>query len=145
MFLLTFLSKKREELLIPFLDKEAEWIGLSFKYERNQPAFNLVRDRFTTLWVDKHFQEFLSNEINDAIRQKGLLIFSELLNAKSSNIDDSKIKRALLATKLQILQELLKQEDMNISRLNELQYSYDKDKALFEREFSKYEQELSQK
>lgn len=50
LYLLMLLSKKREDLLSPFLDNSLnEWIGLSFKYEGNQEAFNLVKERFVTL------------------------------------------------------------------------------------------------
>ena len=60
LYLLMLLSKKREDLLSPFLDNSInEWIGLSFKYEGNQEAFNLVKERFVTLWIDSHITQII--------------------------------------------------------------------------------------
>lgn len=144
LFLLDLLSKKREELISPFLDKDPEVIGLSFKYERNQAGFDLVRIRYITLWIDKHFQILKKDDIPKPIKQKALSLFSDLIGLSSSQVDYTNIKHDLLLTKVRIIDELLHYEDANIEKRNKLIFSYEKDKALFEREFSKYEKEINQ-
>ena len=144
LFLLDLLSKKREELISPFLDKDPEVIGLSFKYERNQAGFDLVRIRYITLWIDKHFQILKKDDIPKPIKQKALSLFSDLIGLSSSQVDYTNIKYDLLLTKVRIIDELLHYEDANIEKRNKLIFSYEKDKALFEREFSKYEKEINQ-
>ena len=142
LFILAFLSKKRVDLISPFLDKSVEWIGPTFKYERNQPAFNLVREKFRTLWVDSHFQEFLNEDVNDDVKHNCLKIMSYLLYDEKATLGDAKFTHELLSNKIMILSELLTSEDIRTANLNEFKFSYDKDKALFEREFAKYEKEL---
>ncbi len=141
-YILAFLSKKREDLISPFLDKEPEWIGLSFKYERNQPAFDLVREKFITLWFDSHITQLMNDEIPEEIKMKALSLVSELMSARNTEMDDSDIKHSLLSTKLSVIKELLRNEDCISAKYNELRYAYERDKALFEREFLKYENEL---
>lgn len=143
LYILTLLFKKREELISPFLDKDYEWIGLSFKYERNQAAFDLVRERFVTLWIDKHITKIIEDDIPEHVRNKAMDLLSEFMSTSNSELDDSKIKHSLLETKLKVLKTLLNAEYLNNQKLNELRYSYEKDKALFEREFLKYESEIS--
>lgn len=139
LYLLSFFSKKREELISPFLDKACEWIGPTFKYERNQAAFDLVRESYVTLWIDRHFIQLNNDDVSDEIRNKALKMISTLLNAEESYIGDSQIKHSLLNTKIKVIQKLLLCEKESADKLNELKYAYDKDKALFEREFLKFE------
>lgn len=143
LYILTLFSKKREELVSPFLNKDYEWIGLSFKYERNQAAFDLVRERFITLWIDKHIIQIIEDDIPEQVRNKAMNLLFEYINTSKSGIDDSKIKHSLLETKLKVIQALLSTEDTNTKKLNELRFSYEKDKAIFEREFLKYEKEIA--
>lgn len=142
LYILTLLFKKREELTSPFLDKDYEWIGLSFKYERNQAAFDLVRERFVTLWIDKHITKIIEDDIPEHVRNKAMELLSEYMNTSNSELDDSKIKHSLLETKLKVLKSLLTVEELNHQKLNELRYSYEKDKALFEREFQRFEKKI---
>ena len=116
---------------------------MSFKYERNQAAFDLVRERFVTLWIDKHITKIIEDDIPEHVRNKAMDLLSEFMSTSNSELDDSKIKHSLLETKLKVLKTLLNAEDLNNQKLNELRYSYEKDKALFEREFLKYESEIS--
>ena len=141
-YILTLLFKKRGELISPFLDKDYEWIGMSFKYERNQTAFDLVRECFFTLWIDKHITQIIEDDIPNHVRNKAMELLSEYIQTSNSKLDDSKIKHSILVTKLRVLRTLLNTEDENNKHLNELRYSYEKDKALFEREFRKYESEI---
>lgn len=141
LYIFSLLSKKREELISPFLDKDFEWIGLSFKYERNQAAFDLVRERFVTLWIDKHITKIIEDDIPEHVRNKAMELLSEYMNTSKSELDDSMIKHSLLETKLKVLKSLLTVEDLNHQKLNELKYSYEKDKALFERKFQRFEKD----
>ena len=125
LFLLDLLSRKREELISPFLDKDPEVIGLSFKYERNQAGFDLVRMRYITLWIDKHFQLLKNNDIPEPIKQKALSLFSDLIGWSSSQMDNADIKHNLLSTKVKVIDELLHYEDANIAQRNELIFSYE--------------------
>lgn len=144
-YALNLLSKKRGELISPFLDNDPEWFGLTFKYERNQSAFDLVCEKFTTLWIDKHFKQLIQDEIPESVRKKVLSLILILVDSNNQNIDDSSIKHSLLSTKLSIIEEILSNDDnMNI-KYNKLKYSYERDKALFEREFLKYENKINTK
>ena len=144
LYLLTLLSKKREDLLSPFLDNSInEWIGLSFKYEGNQEAFNLVKERFVTLWIDNHITQIVEDDVPDNVRYKAMELFSEYMETSNSEFDDTNIKHSLLETKLKVIKELLKHEDLNSQKLNEFRYSYEKDKALFERMFRKFDSQLN--
>ncbi|HBJ76334.1 MAG TPA: hypothetical protein DDY68_00220 [Porphyromonadaceae bacterium] len=142
LYILGLLSKKREELISPFLNKDPEWIGLSFKYERNQSAFNVVKESFVTLWIDKHITQIIEDDMPDDVKNKAMELLSQYMSNSHSSWNDTEIKHSLLGTKLNILKELLKHEDVNSQKLNELRYSYEKDKALFEREFQKFEEEM---
>lgn len=66
-------------------------------------------------------------------------LISEFILTSYSRIDHSKINHSIIETKLKALQILLDTEDLNEQKLNELRYSYEKDKALFEREFRKFD------
>lgn len=143
LYVLSLLSKKREELVSPFLDKEPEWIGPTFKYERNQPAFDLVREKFFTLWIDTHFTQLMADNIAEDVRIKALGIFSELMNASKTDMDDSSIKHSMLSTKVSVIKELLRNENNLNKKYNEIKLAYERDKALFEREFQKYEIEMN--
>ena len=99
LYILTLLFTKSEELISPFLDKDYEWIGLSFKYERNQTAFDLVRECFVTLWIDKHITKITEDDIPEHVRNKAMDLLSEFMSTSNSELDDSKIKHSLLETK----------------------------------------------
>ena len=104
LYLLMLLSKKREDLLSPFLDNSInEWIGLSFKYEGNQEAFNLVKERFVTLWIDSHITQIIEDDVPDNIRYKAMELFSEYMETSISEFDDTNIKHSLLETKLKVI------------------------------------------
>lgn len=143
LYILTLFFKKRVELISPFLEKNYEWIGKSFKYERNQDAFDMVRECFLTIWIDKHITQIIEDDIPEHVRYKVMELLSEYMNTQNSELDDSKIKHSLLETKLKVLKTLLNADDLNNQKLNELRYSIEKDKALFEREFLKYESEIN--
>lgn len=139
LYIINLLSKKREEFISSFLYKDYELIGLTFKYEFNQAAFDLVRERFITLWIDKHIIQIMNDNIPVHVKKKAIALISSFMNTSSSKLDDTEIKHFLLKKKLDILHEMLKYEDLNTQKINKLKFSYDKDKALFEREFIKYE------
>lgn len=143
-YILGLLAKKREELISPFLDEDPQLIGRSFKYERNPAAFNLVRDCFFTLWVDRHIKQILEDDVSEQVRIKAMGLISELMNTFKSPLDDSTLKHELLKSQLRVIEDLLQREDTSQQNLNKLICSYERDKALFEREFLKYESELTQ-
>lgn len=143
-YLLDFLFKKREELISPFLNKDAEWISKTFKYERNQAAFNLVRECFVTLWIDGHIVQIANDDFPDHLRKKT----TELLSGMATTfqgLEDIKTIHCLLERKHQIQKYLLKYDDYKTKSFNELKYSYDMDKALFERKFEKYESKIKKR
>lgn len=72
-----------------------------------------------------------------------MALLSVLMETSESIFDDSMIKHTLLETRLNILKSILHTEDNMEQRLNELRYLYEKDKALFNREFKKYESEIN--
>lgn len=142
LYILSMLSKKRGELLSLFLERDPDMQRLSFKYEGNQSAFNIVKDYFYSLWVDSHFLQIINDEIAEDTKNKALAILSELIGEKSSLLDDSQLKHSLLQQRMKALGALLEFEDVASLRRNETEFSYEKTKALFEREFKKYENEL---
>lgn len=139
LYIINMFVKKREELITPFLEGHDELIGLTFKYERNQAAFDLVRDRFISLWIDQHFLQILNDDISESTRKKIMSLLVSYLKTNESALDDSDIMHSLLQKKIEILGKLISFEDNNTRKYNELKYSYERDKALFEREFKKYE------
>lgn len=140
LYIMNLLSKKREELISPFLCKDYKLIGQTFKYELNQAAFNLVRESFITLWIDKHIIQLMTDNIPAHVRKKAMILISSF--TPKSNLDDTEMKHSYLKKKLAILQEFLKYEDLKTQEINELRFSYDRDKALFERKFMKYENQV---
>ena len=152
-YILNALFKKRVELIAPFLERINEWIALSFKYERNPSAFNIVRDRYVTLWIDTHFESLLNADLPESIRQKALSSISEIIEIinnpsksielKSNSYESSSIKHKLLLTKITIINDILNLEDHNTKKLDELRHSYQKDKRLLEREFKRFSKEIS--
>ncbi len=143
LYVLGLLSKEREELVSTFLEKDPELIGLTFKYETNQAAFDLVRERFATLWLDKHIQKLLEDDVSPSTRRKAMELISDLMKSSGSELDYSQIKHSLLKTKSDVIRELLKHEDSNSQKLNELRFSYEKDKALFERKFREFDSQMA--
>lgn len=81
----------------------------------------------------------MNDNIPVHVKKKAIALISSFMNTSSSKLDDTEIKHFLLKKKLDILHEMLKHEDLNTQKINKLKFSYDKDKALFEREFIKYE------
>ncbi len=144
LYIRDLLSKKREELIDPFLSRDPELMGNTFKYERNQSAFNLVREQYITLWIDNHFVQLMKDNVPHETLHKCLSLLSGLLQNTNRVIDDSEISHCILSAKNQVIQELLNEDERNTVKLNELRYSYEKDRALFEREFEKYERELKE-
>lgn len=142
-FLLNFFFKKREELLLPFLEKNAELIGKTFRYEGNQPAFDLVRSGFYTLWIDKHIQQISSKDFPDSLVSKALSLISAYIGRKSI-VNNPDIAHILLNEKMLIINQWLEIENRNMEKWNAIKYSYEKDKALIEREFRKYEQKMKE-
>ena len=144
-YILNFLYKGRENLIFPFLDKDYELIGKTFKYERNRAAFDLVRSQFLTLWLDKHFIKLLEEKIPESIRLKILSLLFCLIDHKEKKdiiLDNSEIEHVLLSNKIKIIKEILNYEDNATAKYNELKFSYEKDKALFEREFLRQEEKI---
>ncbi len=143
LYILDLLSSKRAELLTPFLEsKSNEWTNYSFIYEKKQIAFDLVRNCYTTLWIDKHFEQLNTDDQPNSVKKKALTLLSEFLHMKSSELDEAQLKHELLTSKLKTIKELLNYEDISTIQMNEFKYAQVKDKALFEREFEKYENEM---
>lgn len=140
--ILGLLRGKREELLSLFLEKDSELVGLSFKYEGNQAAFNLVRDYFYARWISSSITNVMNGDMPDEVKRKALSLISELAGEKCSQQDDPAINHYLLQQRMRGLVKLLSIEDIAAIRRGEVEYSHDKEKALFEREFKKYEAEL---
>lgn len=132
----------RVALLSLFLEKDSELVGLSFKYEGNQAAFNLVRDYFYARWISSSITNVMNGDMPDEVKRKALSLISELAGEKCSQQDDPAINHYLLQQRMRGLVKLLSIEDIAAIRRGEVEYSYDKEKALFEREFKKYEAEL---
>lgn len=139
---LNFLRKGRVQLYTPFLKQDAIFIvGPSFKYENNQPAFDLVRDQYFTLWLDLQFNILFANKDLSEEAHNILLKAVEKMFALMAHSQNStpKLELQLIQTKEEVIEEmLLKAGDMD-KKLNELKFAYDKDKALFERKLKKYE------
>lgn len=96
-----------------------------------------------TLWIDNHITQIIEDDVPDNVRYKAMELFSEYMETSNSEFDDTNIKHSLLETKLKVIKELLKHEDLNSQKLNEFRYSYEKDKALFERMFRKFDSQLN--
>ncbi len=151
-YILNSFFTKREELILPFREGTLnEWIALTITYEWNPSAFNLVRDRFVTLWIDTHFESFLNADLPKATQEKALkLVVSLIDNINPKNhleqinesIESSSIRHDLLLKKVSIIEKLLNHEDRIAKRLEVLRHLYGMNKQLFEREFKKYENML---
>lgn len=141
--LLEFFSKGRQEIVAPFTMKDYEWRELTFKYERNQEAFNIVRARHFAMWLDSQFIALQKVEVSDKAKEKAVRLLGSMLDSKVSDIDSSLLKHHLLIKKMQIIQEFFNFEEKAFHNKIKLLATYYEDKALFEREFKKYEAEIA--
>ena len=97
--LLEFFSKGRQEIVAPFTMKDYEWRELTFKYERNQEAFNIVRARHFAMWLDSQFIALQKVEVSDKAKEKAVRLLGSMLDSKVSDIDSSLLKHHLLIKK----------------------------------------------
>lgn len=99
-------------MLSLFLEKDSELVGLSFKYEGNQAAFNLVRDYFYARWISSSITNVMNGDMPDEVKRKALSLISELAGEKCSQQDDPAINHYLLQQRMRGLVKLLSIEDI---------------------------------
>lgn len=141
--MLEFLAKGRQEIVAPFAIEEAEWANLTYKYERNPEAFSIVRAKHFTEWLDLQFENLNTLEVSEAAKQKAIRLLGSLMDSNESDIDSSLLKHHLINSKLKVLHEFLQFADKTASEQIKLLARINKDKALFEREFEKYDKEMN--
>jgi len=144
-YLLEFFAKGRQEIVAPFAMEEAEWANLTYKYERNPEAFTIVRAMHFIGWLDSQFEKLGTIDVSDQAKEKAIKLLASLIDTNESDIDSSLLKHHLIFSKLQVFKEFLKFEDKTTAEKIKLLARYHKEKALFEREFEKYEEEQKAK
>lgn len=115
-----------------------------FEFENNFELLNLAFEREFNLWVDRHFEEF---EEDSELGKSQVVIryFNELMvdlvqsrvikTASEKDIASKDFCISLLSEKILVINELITVSKKSTKQYQRLLYSYQKDKALFEREF----------
>ena len=115
-----------------------------FEFENNFELLNLAFEREFNLWVDGHFEEFEEDpELGKS--QVAIRYFNELMvNLVQSRVIKTTTEKdiasrdfciSLLSEKISVINELIAVSQKSTKKYQRLLYSYQKDKALFEREF----------
>lgn len=142
--ILALLRNAREKLSSRSEHENPELFKNFFEFENNSELLNLAFEREFNLWVDEHFTEFeKANELGKS--QVVIRYFNELMvelvqsrvikTTSEKDIASRNFCISLLAEKVSVINELISVSKKSTKQYQRLLYSYQKDKALFEREF----------
>ncbi len=121
-----------------------ELFKILFEFENNFELLNLAFEREFNLWVDEHFEEFeKDHELGNS--QVAIRYFHELMvdlvqsrvikTTSEKDVASRDFCISLLSEKIVVINELISVSKKSTKQYQRLLYSYQKDKALFEREF----------
>lgn len=117
-----------------------------FEFENNFELLNFAFEREFNLWVDGHFEEFEEDpELGKS--QVAIRYFNELMvdlvqsrvikTTSEKDVASRDFCISLLSEKISVINELISVSKKSTKQYQRLLYSYQKDKALFEREFKR--------
>lgn len=144
--LLWVMKKARTDLASRSEYEDPELFKNFFEFERQQDMLNLAFEREFNLWVDKHFKIIDSHEefkVSEPVSNKFNKLMVSLVEDRvlktetSTDIASKEFCISLLSEKKGLLDSLIQINDKSNKYYKRLLYSYQKDKALFEREFNK--------
>ncbi len=141
---LSLLKQGRQRLIQKFVEEEPELYRGFFTYKSGSQGMRNFKDMFFLLWINEHFETInmlikqVENINKKKILKKHLLktIF-ELLQFETDISHKSDLYQELINNKLEGLKYLLNIDFEDMKRYNQLVYSKEKDKVLFQREFKK--------
>jgi hypothetical protein len=123
-----------------------------FEFEGNIEILKLVIEKECMLWIDKHFEIFdtkdiLKSEYSNVDKFKESMLTLLEYQAEKGKAQNNLAKKdfylSLISEKNRILNELIQISDVNEQSYQRLVYSYQRDKALFDREFRKLAEDKS--
>ncbi len=142
--LLEVFREARLALISRTSSEEPDLFKNFFEFEGNIEILKLVIEKEGTLWIDKHFEIFdtkdiLKSDYSSVEKfKKAMLRLLEYQTKKTRSGSRAKEKEfclSLLSEKIDILNQLIEISDVSEQGYRRLVYSYQRDKALFEREF----------
>ncbi|MFE8729189.1 hypothetical protein [Aeromonas hydrophila] len=142
--ILSLLRNARRKLLSRSQLENPELFNNFFEFENNFELLNLAFEREFNLWVDGHFSEF--DEAPEIGKSRAeIRCFNELMvelvqsrvikTTSEKNIASREFCISLLSDKILVINELIAVSRKSTKQYQRLLYSYQKDKALFDREF----------
>lgn len=142
--ILSLLRNARRKLLSRSELENPELFNSFFEFENNFELLNLAFEREFNLWVDGHFSEF-DEALEIGKSQAAIRCFNELMvelvqsrvikTTSENNIASREFCISLLSDKILVINELIAVSRKSTKQYQRLLYSYQKDKALFDREF----------
>lgn len=142
--ILSLLRNARRKLLSRSELENPELFNNFFEFENNFELLNLAFEREFNLWVDGHFSEF-DEALEIGKSQAAIRCFNELMvelvqsrvikTTSENNIASREFCISLLSDKILVINELIAVSRKSTKQYQRLLYSYQKDKALFDREF----------
>lgn len=142
--MLSLLRNARIKLLSRSELENPELFKSFFEFEDNFELLNLAFEREFNLWVDGHFEEFEEySELGKS--QLAIRYFNNIMieivqsrvvkTASEKDIASRDFCISLLSEKISVINEFMAVSRRSTKQYQRLLYSYQKDKALFEREF----------
>ena len=142
--LLSIFSDSREKLVSDFINESIEIYRPMFEYEENEELMTLAIEKYFIGYVNYHFELFVNYENIDEEFNKAMLSFIKKFNINVSDVNllnATDLFSNLIQQKQNILEEIINIGNKDNNKYNQLAYSYQKDKTLFDREIRKYIEE----
>lgn len=139
-FALDVLKRERKTLIHDFLVEDHDIFVPMYKYENNIKLMNISIDAYFTRWLNSHFLSFECQNKDKNVSGKifyGVMkqLISKFVDRPDiCNSDYKHLVENILKNKIIILQDILKFDSKLEKNYNKLMHSYEKDKAIFERE-----------
>lgn len=147
---LLVLKKGRNKLVKDFIEEEPEIFKPMFKYENNKSQMALSKEKYFLTWMNLHWRilnniitEEVSNlDLAKSIKDSFFKEYIKLLKSWGNNVknkENSHLMTYLINKKINFLNEALDIGDRSDKLFNKLEYEYERDKKLFEREINRLE------
>jgi len=136
--ILNIFAHARSKLVSDFVEQKPDVFSAIFKYENDCVPMKFFKERYFIEWINYHFILF-NDDNNPTSPCYNLFIktMSQMLSRYVANneSDNSELMQMLIAEKLMFMQNILSAHDDSDIDYNKLIYSYEKDKALYNRKF----------
>ena len=142
LYTLELLSKKRRELISSLFEEDYLWIDKTFESCNNSAAFGIVLEMYRTLWIDNHFKQVMEDDVPEDVKCEAYRILYELISTTISSYDNVSFAHSMLEKKMKALENLYRIDCASTQQIKIIEFSYNKDKYLFEKEFNRRLEEL---